>query len=143
MRDSCFLWFWASDLYWIVVYTVKYHMIFSGYNSMVTMGTYWLLLHVYIMCIVLLCTCIYMYSFANIQYWVSSVSHRINIGGVHQWYIIFGLQCSISVIKWCFSSLRLKVKGRGVPWYHPLGETLVSLSAVQLLTLIYSWQIRG
>ena len=30
---------------------------------------------------------------------------RINIkgGGVHQWYMTFGQQCSISVIKQCFS----------------------------------------
>ena len=53
--------------------------------------------------------------------------------GVHQWYRVFGQQCSIS--KQCFSgqSLKLKnggarLKGRGAPWYHPLGETLVFIS---------------
>ena len=35
-----------------------------------------------------------------------SVTPRINIkgGGVHQWYMKFGQQCSISVVKQCFSA---------------------------------------
>ena len=61
------------------------------------------------------------------QIWlIIQCSPRINIkcGGVHQWYMTFGQQCSIGVIKQCFSALTIKLKGGGAPWYHPLGETL-------------------
>ena len=37
---------------------------------------------------------------------------KINDGGMHQWYIKFGQQCSISVVNF-------KIKAR---LYHPLGE---------------------
>ena len=43
----------------------------------------------------------------------------------------FGQQCSISVVKQCFSALSLKLKSEGVPWYHPLGETLHTKSTVK------------
>ena len=50
-------------------------------------------------------------------------------GGVYQWYMTFG---SIGVVKQCFSAYTLqsmgegaRLKGGGVPWYHPLGETLI------------------
>ena len=95
--------------------------------------------------IVTIITCVYVYSFimymyihvfiCNHIYRVSSVSHRINFGGVHQWYITFGLQCLVSVIKWCFSSLSLKVKGGGVPMVPPFsGNTGITFCSVVIIS---------
>ena len=43
--------------------------------------------------------------------YISSVSHKINIkgGGVHQWYMTFGQQCSINVV----FRINFKIKGWG------------------------------
>ena len=45
--------------------------------------------------------------------------------------MMFGQQCSINVVKQCFSESTFKLmdggarlKGGGVSWYHPLGETV-------------------
>ena len=45
---------------------------------------------------------LYMHKLPN----TCSVSPGLNIkgGGVHQWYMTFGQQCSISVVKQCFSA---------------------------------------
>ena len=51
-------------------------------------------------------TYMYMYDYVYAHvYTIYSVSPRINIkgGGMHHWYMTFGQQCSISVIKQYFS----------------------------------------
>ena len=57
---------------------------------------------------------IYIYNYKQFIYIYNiSVSHRINIksGGVHQWYMTFYQQCSISVIyKTVYFSINFKIK---------------------------------
>ena len=50
-----------------------------------------------------------------------SVYPRINIngGGVHQWYLTVGQQCTVSFVK------LFKIKRCGAPWYNTLGGTLI------------------
>ena len=54
---------------------------------------------------------------------------NIKIGGVHQWYMAFGQQCSISGvfrINFKIKGLESKTKkGVGAPCYHLLVETLI------------------
>ena len=57
---------------------------------------------------------------------VYSVSHRIDIkSGVHQWYVTFGHQCSISVVK-PFFSINFKINDR-IPRLKFGGSAIVPL----------------